>query len=374
MDTFKARGARIVSALGAALLTLTLTVPAQAAVFVDDTPEAAWRTNGPVLATVVVGDTVVVGGHFTDAVSPTGQHVARRNLAAFSLSTGALLTGWQADADADVRALDTDGTDVWVGGYFTHVAGQGRRHLAKVSVATGALDDAFDPAATNTVRAIAVVGADVVVGGMFSRVNGALHRRIARLDARTGAPRPGFTASASKAVWGLAVDESHGVVYASGVFDALNGVPRQGAGALDLATGDTTGPAFAGSAIPTLGLDLSPDGTMLYGALSSNTCVAWRTTTGNRAWAIRTNGNIQAVKYFDGTVYCGFHDGYQGDTTVKLLAVDAVSGAIDASFRPSINSFLGVRAIDVTADGLVIGGNFNRVSGVSARGFALFRR
>ena len=82
---------------------------------------------------------------------------------------------------------------------------------------------------------------------------------------------------------------------------------------------------------------------------------------------------MQAVKYFAGTVYCGFHDAFQqGDETLKLLAADAVTGALDPDFRPLINSFLGVRSIDVTSGGVVIGGNFTEFC-VSARGLAIFR-
>lgn len=79
-------------------LVVGLGPPAQADVFTSDTPAAGWGVNGNVYATLVVGDTVYVGGSFSAAVSPTGQQVARANIAAFSMSSGALRTGWRADA------------------------------------------------------------------------------------------------------------------------------------------------------------------------------------------------------------------------------------------------------------------------------------
>ena len=124
--------------------------------------------------------------------------------------------------------------------------------------------------------------------------------------------------------------------------------------------------------MPIYGLDVSPDGTVVYGAQKSNQLTAWNVSTGLRRWRVLTDGNAQAVKYYDDTVYFGFHDGYQGDTTLKLLAVDPATGAVDPDFRPAINSFYGVFAIDASAGGLVIGGRFTTVSGTSARHVAIF--
>lgn len=365
---------RVAAVAGVVGLSSMLAPSAHAAIFVDDIPEPAWRTNGVVYATEIVGDTLVVGGSFSEAVSPGGQHITRNNLAAFSMSTGALLTGWQANTNDVVRALDSDGTSVWVGGLFTQVAGQSRLRIAKVSVSDGTLDGSFAPDLNNAVRAVAVADQSVVAGGMFTRVNNlGGHPRIEKFDAVTGAVDTAFQATANKPVWSLSKSPTSNVIYVGGLFDLLSEASRLGAGAVDYTTGASTGPAFAGSATPTIGLDVSADGSLLYGALVTNTCVAWRTTTGTRAWTVRTQGNVQAVKYHNGVTYCGFHDAFQGDTTLKLLAVDATSGAVDPDFRPSINTFLGVRAIDVSDAGVAIGGNFTVVSGVAARGFAIFR-
>ncbi len=347
---------------------------ANAAVFVDDTPEQAWRTNGVTFATKIVGNIVIVGGRFTDVISPTGQHVARTNLAAFSLSTGALLTGWQANANAEVRTIASDGTDVWVGGFFTQLAGQARGHIAKLDASTGALDASFAPNLNNNVRGLEVAEGSVVAGGTFARVNGVGgHLHIVKLDGETGAVDPQFTASASRAVLTMVKAPTSNVIYIGGQFDFVNGIAREGVSGLDFTTGAVVGPPMLGSQRPTYGLDIGPDGSQLYGALVNNTCIDWRTSNGTRAWGFRTQGNVQAVKYFSGTVYCGFHDAFQDDETLKLLAANAVTGAIDPDFRPAINSFFGVRSIDVTDDGVVIAGNFTEVSGVSARGLAIFR-
>ena len=84
-------------------------------------------------------------------------------------------------------------------------------------------------------------------------------------------------------------------------------------------------------------------------------------------------GKAQAVKYYDGMVYFGFHDGYQGNTNLKLLAVNATTGVVDSSFRPAIDSFSGKWAIEASSGGLVIGGAFTTVNGTRADRVAIFR-
>ena len=360
---------------GIALLGLGLvSLPgaASAAVPFEDTVVPAWGVNGVVRATAIVGDTVVVGGTFTRAVSPAGVSVNRTNLAAFSLSTGALLTDWRADTNGTVEALATDGSSVWAGGTFTAVGTTARTRLAKLNSGTAAVDPNFSAGLNGAVKTVEVAGADLYIGGGFRAVNGVPRNRLAKLSAGTGALDPQFAPTADKPVYALALS-STGTLFVSGTFTLLNGVNRLGVGGVDATTGAISGPEFAASSVPVYGVEVSPDGTMLYGAQQSNQLTAWATATGLRKWRVVTDGNAQAVKYFADTVYFGFHDGYQGDTTLKLLAVNPTTGAVDPGFRPAINSFNGVSAIDASAGGLVVGGRFTSVSGVSARHLAIFR-
>ena len=170
--------------MGIALLGLgSLNVPASAVVPFEATVVQAWGVNGTVHATAIVGDTVVVGGTFTRAVSPQGTSVDRVNLAAFSLSTGELLTGWRADTNGTVRALGTDGTSVWVGGDFTAVGGMPSQSLAKLDAGTAAVDPGFSASVNGAVRTVEVGGGDLYIGGAFGAVNGVSRGRIAKLDA-----------------------------------------------------------------------------------------------------------------------------------------------------------------------------------------------
>ncbi len=361
------RVSRLLS-VGIAVLGLGLgaLLPATAyAAPVEDTVTPAWGVNGTVLATTIVGDTVVVGGTFTQAVSPAGNSVPRVNLAAFSLSTGELLTGWRADTNGTVSALGTDGigTSVWVGGKFTAVGGEARARLAKLDAGTGAVDPNFSVNVNSAVKTVEVAGPDLYIGGSFLAVNGVSRGRVAKLDAGTGALDTLFAPTADKPVYALAIS-SAGTLFVSGTFTLLNGISRLGVGGVDTITGAVSGPAFATTSVPIYGLDVSPDGTVLYGAQQSNQLTAWTTANGLRKWRVLVDGNAQAVKYYADTVYFGFHDGYQGNTSIKLLAENPATGAVDPAFMPAINSFYGVRAIDASAGGLVAGGYFTTVSGV----------
>lgn len=91
-----------------------------------DTPVGGWAVNGRVMATEIIGNTVYVGGTFTSVSGPGGS-VARQNLAAFDSRTGALRTGFVANANQAVRALDTNGTSLFVGGSFSSIAGVTRQ-------------------------------------------------------------------------------------------------------------------------------------------------------------------------------------------------------------------------------------------------------
>ncbi|WP_148571540.1 PKD domain-containing protein [Nocardioides caldifontis] len=366
--------------LTAFLLALSLgsvTAPAaSAAVHVDDTPEPAWQVDGTVYATLVVGDTVYVGGQFRTLLGTGGATLARQNLAAFSLATGAPLADFSANASGGpVRSLLSDGTSLWAGGSFTSIGGVARGKVARLSLATGAVDATFNPAPNDTVRAMALDGRSLYLGGAFTTVGTTTRNRVAKVDATTGTVDPAFNANANNNVFGLALDAANRRLYLAGNFATVGGVSRNGMARVDAATGALASTVFASAARPTLDLELAPDGSRLFAAGGgTNAAGSWNTATGARQWRQTANGDIQAVELHDGTVYFGFHDGFQGDTTIKLLAADATTGALDPGFRPTFDQFWGVWALDASDAGLVVGGDFTTVSKVPARGLALFPR
>lgn len=366
--------AALLALVGATLTLVVGAAPAQAAPIVGDTPAASWRVNGRVYATQVIGNTVVVGGAFTTATSPTGESVPRRNLAAFRLDDGQLLRSWRADAGSTVRALDHDGPWLHVGGAFSRVGGVATGNVGRVRVADGFVDPGFSMATDRPVRALDVRDGVVWVGGGFTTVNGQARSRIAKLDAVTGALDPTFRPTVNNDVWGIVKNPTSDTVYVSGLFGQAGGLNRSGVAALDGRTGAVRPTVFASSARPTLGLDINDAGTRLFGAGGAypNVMSAWSTTSGVRVWNHVVDGDVQAATHYRGKVYFGFHDAYRGDTRIKVLAADEATGALDPLFRPRFNAFWGVFAIAASDQGVVVGGEFTAVSGVPAEGWARF--
>ncbi len=358
----------------AVFLSFLHVVPVQADVFVPAVPEASWRVNGTVYAVETLGDRVYVGGSFTTATSPSGATAPRANLAAFDVNTGELLTDWRADTAGAVIALAVDDNALWVGGSFTRVGTQTHNRIAKVSLTTGAPDASFTASANGNVRALDVDGTSLYAGGLFTTMNNLTANRLAKVDANTGARDTTFNASTDGQVNAVKKNPVSSVLYVAGDFGQLSGASRIGVGAVNTATGANTGLVFANGARPTLSLDVNDDGTRLYGGQGGapNSAIAWNTTTGVRQWRQVADGDVQAVRYFHGTLYFGFHDGFQGDHTVRLLAADAGSGLLDPNFRPTFDAFWGVYTIAVSGKAVLAGGTFTNVAGVPAQGWVRF--
>ncbi len=365
----------VYSAAMAIALVITLFLPATATgVTYEDVPRQSWHVNGRVYATTIVGDTVYVGGDFTQATSPSGQIVNRRNLAAFSMSNGELRQTFTADASHGVRALVSDGSALYVGGYFSTIRGVNRSRLAKVDLHTGAVNTGFRASPNAGVLALDVQNGWLYAGGIFQSVQGESHERLVKLGADTGTIDSRFQASTNGTVRALVKNPVTDVLYVSGNFSNLSGARRVGVGGVSATSGAPSETSFAFTVQPILSLDVREDGSQLFGALGagSNNATAWSTSTGARQWHHRAEGDVQAVHYYDGELYFGFHEGYQGDASLKLLVAEARTGVIRETFKPQIDQFWGVFGIAASEAGLVAGGEFTQVSGVAAGGFVRF--
>ncbi|MGC4112169.1 MAG: hypothetical protein QM747_17485 [Nocardioides sp.] len=353
-------------------LVVATAVPAAAEVPVGS-PTVSDGVDGQVYTTLVVGNTLYVGGAFAEAQTQAGASVDRVNLAAFDLGTGALLKSFRADVNGTVSSLASGGNYLYVGGGYTRIGGVAQARLARVDLTTGDVDTGFRPQLSGgNVRAVQMVGGDVVAGGGFTNPGGSTTPYLAKFDPSDGDPVSGFSPSVNGPVNALALSPDHSALAIGGAFTTVSGSHRLGMALVNPDSGRGTGPAFANTVNPMLTLSWSDDGTALFGGSGNgnNLAARWNPTSGARGWNFSVGGDVQAVAFDDGTVYVGFHDNYQGDTHTHLLAVDASSGSISTTFRPTFNKFFGVRAISAGPWGLVIGGQFTQLSGVWAHGWA----
>ena len=263
------------------------------------------QIDGVAWSQVIVGNTVYVAGKFGYA-RPAGaaagtQQTVRRNLLAYDVRTGNLVTSFAPDLNGQalVVTASPDGSRIYVGGDFTVANGQTRNHVAAYSTATGALVPDFKPSVSGTVRAIAASSSTVYLGGGITAVGTTSRTRLAAVSATNGALLPwapvagtGSTAGnrlpvfdkagnptgtldaaanarTSSDVYALVLTGGGSQVVASGRFDTLNGAKATGIGALDPTTGATR--AFAvNQLITNQGVNsaiysLSTDGTTVYG-------------------------------------------------------------------------------------------------------------
>ena len=185
---------------------------------VTGTPFASWQTNGTVRAIETVGNTVWVGGNFT-SVRPPGappgvREVPRSRIAAFDVNTGALKT----------PAPQLHGPQ------FTAPAGQA------IDAGCTTLSGQIGECASVWTIKKSPNSDRIFVGGDFQTIDGQDHQRLAALDASTGKLDAAF---GSPAVLGRVVNVAvtPSAVYLGGTFSRVAGQSRGNLAAVDAITG-----------------------------------------------------------------------------------------------------------------------------------------
>ena len=410
----RSRRSSITVAVLAAVTTLSGLTPASAAAGVSVQADGGtWGTgmasNGRaqlVTAVVETGGRAYIGGSFTKMVPPNGaSSVTRNRLAALDVNRKTLLP-WNPRANGAVRALalNRSKTAVYVGGDFSSIGGKSVSKLALVDLASGKVDGRFRPAVRGRVRAIALAGDRLYVGGDFTRVGSSSRAKVAALHPTTGAlldwkpPVLGSgrylgqtgvpTADAPAGnVYGLAVSADGRRVSVAGNFTDFAG--QGGLLVLDGATGAPLSKQWKVGR-PVFALTVSPaDGQTVFAAAGGpgGRIYAFDPDQPTKPkWQAAVDGDAVGVAASTTHVFLLGHYDYivpKGSTCYQycpngtgrrhLAAFEAATGALDG-WNPRANTSTGPWGAAVTADRLLVVGEFTTINGQRRPGYAQFAR
>ncbi|WP_315814804.1 hypothetical protein [Paraflavitalea speifideaquila] len=141
-----------------------------------------WHINGEVRAMEQDGNNLYLGGMFT-MIGPLYERAQT-----FNTTTGTAQWSHNMGVNGDIRVSIPDGAGGWyIGGGFTSVLGQTRNCLARIN-ADGTLHS-WNPDVSSSsayIYALALNGSAVYVGGNFSTIGGVSRNNFAAVDASTG--------------------------------------------------------------------------------------------------------------------------------------------------------------------------------------------
>jgi hypothetical protein len=377
----------------------------------NGTPLSSWQTNAQVRALAYANGVVYLGGDFT-SVRPPGSaagtnEVARSYIAAFSASTGQLLTSFDHSLNDSVQALavSPDGSRLYAAGAFTSIDGQSRPSLAAFDTATGTLSNTWTPRLDRISdrMALGTSGNRVYVGGNFLQVNGQNQPRLAAVTADTGSLLP-WTPTLDERVYAIAVTGDGSKVFIGGSFRTVNGAAHHAIASLSASDASLI-PFPAESAIPPLTascessvLHITLDATTVYVANggSGTGCFdgtfAAALSDGTLKWRSDCLGATEAIELVGGVLYKGSHahdcsrvtadaDAFPEMGTAgwrnfqpgqNLLAQDSGTGNLLSFYTDTSGNPVGPKAFATDGQQLFVGGDFEKVGSLAQQGFTRF--
>jgi hypothetical protein len=311
-----------------------------------------------------------------------------RDLAAIDLRTHRV-TGWSrglpVNGGVDALLVSRDGRTIYVGGFFSDVAGQARMGAAAID-ARGRLT-AWDPNVRGPITSGFVEslerssdGRTIYLGGRFESVGAAERNNLAAVDARTAALRT-WDPRAAGDVEAMA-RAGNGAIHVGGDFRSMNAARRNGLLALTREGSlDPWAPELArfhpGLTANVRSLAVSTDRTRVY--------VGGRFTLGGEGrfmavMDLRAKSLAPFGGPMDGGVWAiePAHDGHtlyiggaftsiQGQPRERLAQVDAGTGAL-TGWSPRADAV--VHSLDLTPHAVFAAGEFRSAGGSVRRGVA----
>ena len=341
-----------------------------------NTPIASDRVNGVGYATLLVGDTIYLGGEFTQVRGDNGAVIANRaNIVAFDADTGRMRTAFNANTNGRVQALATDGSKLFVGGSFTTMNGMSRGRIAAVDLASGALRTDWVANATSTVYSLSVGGSRLFVGGAFGTIKNVGRSRVAALSLGNGDVDPTFNPAANNTVLAVQATTDGSRVYAGGDFTAIGGGSRSYLASLNPSSGALVNPVMSNLTYPVFALDLNAAESRIAAGVAGfgNRGQYINAATGARLFVQQCGGDAQGISVIEDSMFTGFHEECGGDFSIRVTSNNTTNGQRDTTFTPSFDRFWGVRALDGNYATLAVAGDFTNVGGRPVQGLAIFK-
>lgn len=305
-----------------------------------------YQIEGIVNAISVARDgSIYIGGDFELTENNDNSGYIRRNTAAFN--TNGTLLSWNPSPNGSVYAIAISEPTIYIGGQFTTINNQSRFNIAAIN-ADGTLLE-WNPSPRNSnndslsqVNAISVLNSIIYIGGGFKSVTnetGQLSTRNNTVAFSDTGVLQTWNPSPNGEVYAIAI--LNDIIYVGGFFSIVN----ENNVAQDLPT-------------------------------ENRQSVAAFTTTGVlQQWNPTPNGPVYAIGVLGETIYLGGQFDSVKTTTIisrKNAAAFDISGDLIQTWNPSPNGI--VNAIAVSGLYIYIGGEFDKVQGVSDGTISEFER
>ena len=273
------------------------------------------ETNGSIASIVKDGNTLYVGGSFSQAgyralhgavVTPTNDFPAANF----------------PDANSTINSIISDGAGGWyVGGSFSTLGQVSVNRLAHI-LPDMSVDPAFRPEPNNTVSTMQLEGTQLYVGGSFTNIGGSALNRLAVVDAATGTAGS-WNPNSDQPVTNLVIDG--GVVYVAGNFTHMGDTEISNLAKIDKTTG----------------------------------LVLRFTTVDGVPYVLRKNGSTLYVggSFTRGGYQTGYMANYTGGSDVPDFNFPRANGIITT-------------VVSDGAGGWYVGGNFSIIGGMSRQSIA----
>ena len=293
----------------------------------------------------------------------------RQNLAAIDLRSGTVFQGWNPGANANVRALASDGTNLFVGGNFTVLGGMGRSYLGSVSLSTG-VTTSFNPSMNGVVWSIATSAKNLFVGGTFSSAGGGSRNNAACFDL-TNTSLTAWNPDVNNTVNAILPNGTN--VYLGGAFTSVNSTTRNYLAQVDASSASLTtmNPNLNGSVnvIATNGSYTYVGGafTLAGGATARNRAAAFDGGGSLTTWDPNVGGSaVYAFAVGTSSMQLGgtFVTLNGGTTRMSVAKTNTSVGTLVSAWNPGAGaSGPVIYAIKTAGTNSYIGGQFDMMGG-----------